>query len=164
MLFPLANFFEVSVDELMGYDTVRTETEIEQILAEYRNLHMLSKYSECEELLLLAKKQYPNDYHIMNKYMWHFAGGSANNDPELLRKHYNEFMKICDCILNGCKDERIRLDAILGFQFEHQVSCTCSSFLCSLSGTSFSQTKFYYIFFPTLNSTVEFTLGLHSRK
>lgn len=112
MLFPLASIFEVTVDELMGYDTAHTNMEIERILSEYQEHHMLGHFAECEEMICRARKQYPNDYRIMNKYMWHFAGGSADNDLELLREHHDEFIKICDCILNGCVKEQLRLEAM----------------------------------------------------
>jgi hypothetical protein len=44
--------------------------------------------------------------------MWDIAGGAADNDPAVLAEHRDEFMKICDCILNGCTDEQIRLQTL----------------------------------------------------
>lgn len=112
MILPLAHFFKVSVDELMGYDAACIEAEIKKIISEYRQLQASGKFCEATVLISNARKQYPNDYKIMNCYMWDIAGGYADNNPEVLKENTTEFMQICDCIINGCTDEKIRLDAL----------------------------------------------------
>lgn len=112
MIFPLAHLFEVSVDELMGYDAARTEVEIEGIISDYQQLQFNGRFKKATEILCKARKEYPNDYRIMHIYMWDLAGGSADNDPAVLTKHYDEFMQICDCILGGCTNEQIRLETL----------------------------------------------------
>ena len=111
-IIPLARIFDVSVDEIMGYDSSKNEAEIERILFEYRQLGFKGKYSEASELIKSARKSYPNDHRIMDTYMWDIAGGSADNDPAVLKAHYEEFMQICDILLSSCTDEDIRLAAI----------------------------------------------------
>lgn len=44
--------------------------------------------------------------------MWDRAGGKAGNCAETLTEHREEFVGICDCILNGCRDENLRIDAL----------------------------------------------------
>lgn len=112
MIFPLAHLFEVSVDELMGYDAARTEAEIEEILSEHWQLQVGGKFHEANKYITNARKQYPNDYRIMSRYMWDIAGGSADNNPVVLQKHNEEFMRMCDCILSGCTDESLRLETM----------------------------------------------------
>lgn len=112
MLFPLAEIFGVTVDELLGYDEAKAGADVDRILAEYKKLHVEGKYAEIEKLITEARKKYPNNYCIMNRYMWIKAGGNAGNNAETLLKNKEELSGICDCILSGCTQDNIRADAI----------------------------------------------------
>lgn len=112
MLFPLANVFGVSLDRLMGYDEAKTKEEIEKILDSYRAHHMNGEFAKAREILEEARKAYPGDYAIMHAYMWEKAGGKSGNDPAVLLKNQELLTHLCDCILNGCTDEKMRLDAL----------------------------------------------------
>lgn len=48
----------------------------------------------------------------MDLYMWFVAGGSADNDPTVLNFHHDEFMQICDTLLENCSEEGLRLNTI----------------------------------------------------
>lgn len=110
MLFPLAHFFGVSLDELMGYDREKIEADIEALLAEYVRLSRTDAL-KARELITGAMKKYPDDFRVMNEYMWEIAGNYADNDPAVLREHSEEFERICARIIDGCGDEALRLDA-----------------------------------------------------
>ncbi len=112
MLFPLAEIFGVSVDELLGYDEAKAQADVDKILAEYQQLYVDGRFSEGEALIVNARRKYPHDYRIMNAYMWDKAGGSAGNDAEILLKNKDELTQICDCILEGCTRDDIRTVAI----------------------------------------------------
>ena len=111
LIFPLANYFEVSVDELMGYYSARMEQEIRELIKQRNDLFNAGKMKEAIELMTQARKEYPNDYRIMHCYMWDVAGSYADNAPEVLLAHREEFLEICDKIISGCGENRIRLDA-----------------------------------------------------
>lgn len=112
MIFPLAHVFNVSIDDLMGYNAARTEPEIKKIIVDHWQFQVNGKYKEATEHIIKARKIYPNDYRIMSRYMWDIAGGKADNNPEILKAHHDEFMQICDCLLNGCTDESTRHEAM----------------------------------------------------
>lgn len=112
MLFPLAEIFGVTVDELLGYDEAKAKADIDKILARYQQLYVEGRFDEGRELIAGARKKYPHDYRIMNKYMWDRAGGSAGNDAETLLTHGEELSQICDCILEGCTRDDLRAEAI----------------------------------------------------
>ena len=112
MLFPLAEIFGVSVDELLGYDEAKTKADIDKILDEYQRLKVEGKFYESEALIVNARKKYPHDYRIMNMYMWYKAGGNAGNDAETLLNNKEELTQICDCILEGCIQDDLRVEAI----------------------------------------------------
>ncbi len=107
LLSPLAYYFGVTIDELMGYDENKINKEIDDLLEKYLN----SEYNEALKLISEAYEKYPNDYRIMHHYMWDMAGDYADNDPKVLLSRKDEFLAICDKILDGCADEAIRLDA-----------------------------------------------------
>ena len=64
LLQPLAFYFGVSLDSLMGYDKEKIEEEIERVHAEYRRL-MREDWREAPRFMKKAYRDYPNDYRIM---------------------------------------------------------------------------------------------------
>lgn len=44
--------------------------------------------------------------------MWHIAGDYADNDRQVLISCKEEFLDICKKILDGCRDNHIRLSAL----------------------------------------------------
>lgn len=110
LLFPLAHFFQVTVDELMGFDEDLLEREIDAVLQKYGVLCQ-DNASKARAFITQAYGQYPNDDRIMHRYMWDIAGGLADNQPEDLLAHKEEFLSICDKILKNSEREELRLDA-----------------------------------------------------
>lgn len=112
MLFPLAQIFGVTVDELLGYDEAKAKADVDKILAEYQQLYVEGRFTEGRELIAFARKKYPHDFHIMNQYMWDKLGGRTGNDADILLKNKEELSQICDCILEGCTQDDLRAEAI----------------------------------------------------
>ena len=108
----LANYFGVSIDELMGYDAARIEDEINKFFEERSKLFRAGKVAEYKQLSEKAYKEYPNDYRIMNYYMWDKVGDYADNDLSVILANKEELLSICQRILDGCSDVNLRLDAI----------------------------------------------------
>lgn len=110
LLQPLAYYFGVSIDELMGYSAHKVEQTIDDLLERYRSL-CRSDFTAARELIVKARADYPNDYRIMHCYMWNLGGDYADNDPAVLLEHRDEFLDICRKIDEGCNDHKICLDA-----------------------------------------------------
>jgi len=108
LLQPLAYFFGVTLDELMGYDQERVQADIDEVIALYRK-HWNSE--KGREIIVKAYKDYPNDFWIMYYYMWNVAGDLADNDPAVLIERKDELCDICEKILEGCTEEELRLGA-----------------------------------------------------
>jgi transcriptional regulator with XRE-family HTH domain len=83
MLFPLAEIFGVTVDELLGYDEAKAKADVDKIIAEYQRLGVEGRFAERTKLIVGARKKYPHDYRIMTKYMWDKAGGEAGRSQIL---------------------------------------------------------------------------------
>jgi len=108
LLQPLAYFFEVTLDELMGYNQEKIQAEINEVITFYRK-HWNEE--EGREIIIKAYRDYPNDYWIMHYYMWNIGGDMADNEPAVLLTHKDEFLIICEKILEGCTEENLRLGA-----------------------------------------------------
>ena len=112
MLFPLAEIFGVSVDELLGYDEAKAKADVDKHLTDYRVLRVDGRFSQASELIKTARRKYPHDYRIMNAYMWDIVGGTAGNCSENLLKNQEELLQICNCILESCTEDNLRAEAI----------------------------------------------------
>ena len=110
LLQPLAYFFGVTLDELMGYDQEKIQAEIDEVIALYRK-YWVNHQAKAREIIVKAYRDYPNDYWIMHYYMWNIAGDYSDNDPAVLIAHKDEFLAICEKILQGCTEEGLRLGA-----------------------------------------------------
>ena len=110
LLQPLAYFFGVTLDELMGYDQKKIQAEIDDVIELYKK-HRGYDYNKAREIIVNAYRNYPNDYRIMYLYMWNIGGDMADNDPAVLIAHKNEFLEICEKILESCTEEPLRLGA-----------------------------------------------------
>lgn len=110
LLQPLAYYFGVTLDDLMGYNHEKVKTEIEQVIASYRK-NWITDPEEARKIIVKAYREYPNDYWVMHYYMWNIGGEMSDNDPSVLLKNKEEFSKICERILEGCTEETIRLNA-----------------------------------------------------
>ena len=125
-MFPLlANFFNVTTDELLGVDLAKKQAKIDEIIEEYNNLSNLGKEKERFDFICQAYREYPNDYRILEKYTWalyydpyfweEYWKKEENGElPENYEKvpHKEELLIICKRILNECLDEQIRYQAI----------------------------------------------------
>ncbi len=110
LLQPLAFYFGVTLDELMGYDKEKIQEEIDKVIAEYRSCWTKDQ-ERARALIVDAYREFPNDCRIMHYYMWNVAGDLADNDPAVLLAYKEEFRMICEKILDSCTDETIRLNA-----------------------------------------------------
>lgn len=108
LLQPLAYYFGVTLDELMGYDQEKIAADIDEVLAQYQ-AHIHDE--EGRAIITKAYRDYPNDYRVMHHYMWNIIGGLADNDPAVLLSRKDELLSICDKILEGCTDDSLRLGA-----------------------------------------------------
>ena len=108
LLQPLAYFFGVTLDELMGYNREKVKAEIDDVIALYRQ-HWNDE--KGREIIIKAHRDYPDDFWIMHAYMWNLGGDMADNNPHVLLSHKEEFLAICKKLLDGCTDEHLRLGA-----------------------------------------------------
>jgi len=111
MIMPLASYFNVSLDELLGFDIEQAKVVLEKRLDEYHVLHRAFRSDESTSAINALRRDYPNDFSVMMAYMTHFGGGRADENTPLLLEYADEFITLCERILNECTVMKIRLNA-----------------------------------------------------
>ncbi|MBQ7715661.1 MAG: helix-turn-helix transcriptional regulator [Clostridia bacterium] len=109
LIFPLAYYFGVSVDELMGYNEGKVEEDIRRTLEEYQSLLFSGDDEAAKRIIEKAYRDYPDNYEIMARYMWKLGIEDAEPDLETALAHKEELTRISDKIIGGCTDGLIRL-------------------------------------------------------
>lgn len=112
MLIPLANFFDVTVDELLGREPDK-EKDISSYYERAKTLSNEGKVWEEVSLWREAVQKYPNDYNCLRMLAYalnatYYCGG----DDEEVQKNAQEAINICERILRDCTDSNIRHSAI----------------------------------------------------
>ena len=127
LVIPIANYFGVSTDELLGVDNAKNEQKIRDYLDEYDRLSNTGKEKEKCALIRKAYKEFPNDFRIIDKHMVMLAYDpyiEAHN-PKIcagIVAHIDELTRLCDRVLDECNIDNVRYWAlsILSDIYEHQ--------------------------------------------
>lgn len=105
----LADFFSVSTDELIGYRLSQREQQLAETKTE---MDRLAEVGTTEEQIAYARKAFtlfPNDYEIRSNLAvcLYFSWEEEHNEAL-----FNEIEELLKSVIDGCKDEDIRYDAI----------------------------------------------------
>ena len=107
-LIPLANYFDVTVDELLGTDAAKNEAKIQEYLNEYDRLSNIGHEYEKFGLIAKAYQEFPHDWRIINKYIAKLMYG----DRDGIKNNAEEIKRLCHDILERCNIESIRHESI----------------------------------------------------
>ena len=116
LVMPIAGYFGVSTDELLGVDDLRNEQKIRKYLDEYDKLSTLGKLKEKCVLIRKAHKEFPNDFRIMDKHMYMLFYDpfiEDHNGFPGIPAHIDELLILCERVLDGCRNENTRLWALV---------------------------------------------------
>lgn len=109
MLPVIANYFEVTVDALLGNDIISKEERIEQYRKEYWKLNKHSTMDEAVDIAKKAYTEYPFEWGIIEIYILSLTRGfSRFPDEETLI----ELRRLCDFVMEKCPDSVVRNRAI----------------------------------------------------
>lgn len=112
MIIPLASYFGVTTDELLGFDAAKSEVKIQKYLSDYNDLVVSANCNKAGELITKAHNEFPNDFRIIHLYMLHIIGGYADNDAKTILERADELTSLCSRVLDECTVDSIRNDAI----------------------------------------------------
>ena len=108
----IANYFGVTIDELMGNSRIRAEERIAEYLEEYERLTMLCTEESQREKNALTKTAYaefPYDWRVIDMYRNSLVCG---RDAEDFGDTKPTIRFLCEKILSGCTDDYFRQCAV----------------------------------------------------
>lgn len=116
MLPIIADYFNISIDDLLGFDKAKNEKKIREYLELYNNLRLKDRKTVFD-IFKKAVKEFPNDYRILVRYMELFREEKEHITVEQWKnKDFSEYEKIADEITaiyekiqNNCTDDSIRI-------------------------------------------------------
>lgn len=112
LVIPLASYFGVSTDEILGLDAAKNEEKIKSYLDQYYRLGALGKVHEKFELAIKAYNEFPNDWRIVEEYMWQLFYDPNCTDPLGYQVHKEELYRLCDRVLDECTLDQARYAAL----------------------------------------------------
>lgn len=98
----IADFFGVTIDEMLGINRAKKEQELEKYIEEYDNyLNDAEKQNVLIEKLI---KEYPSDFRVKLRYM-------VSLFRERDKETFNKVNQIYDNIMSFCTNDAIRISA-----------------------------------------------------
>lgn len=70
MLLPLASYFNISSDELLGLNAAKAKEKIKAVFEERDRLSARGKEREAFDLIANAHREFPDDWLLTEDYMW----------------------------------------------------------------------------------------------
>jgi len=105
----IANFFNVSLDELVGMDEIKDAQRLEGTYAKLKENASVGKIEENIAILREEVKRYPNNYELLSKLSNQLTYANVSDDIE--KKNNYEALQINRRILKFCTDSNIRAEA-----------------------------------------------------
>ena len=102
----IANFFNVTLDDLLGMDKIKDESDVQAILDEYKSNTSKGLIAENIKLLRTAIKRYPNNFDLQQKLAHELSWEQTTKEQE--QKNKEEALTICKRILEKCPDPHIQ--------------------------------------------------------
>ncbi len=106
----IASVLGISIDELFGYKLFEREQELADIKIEMKRLNEVGTHQENLAFARAAFAKFPNDAEIKIYLADCLSDEWNNTDEDAL---YQEVETLCLSIIDGCRDEDIRYEAIL---------------------------------------------------
>lgn len=124
MLPTIANYFDVSLDDLMGMDNIRDESAVEEIFKEYKINFSKGHVDKNIELLGSALKRYPKNEQLLFCYAGALASCIQKDGRELteeeIRQNTLEAIKVDERLLESCTDLSLKISTIKELSFHYK--------------------------------------------
>ena len=106
LLIPLAEYFGVSLDLLMGRDGEENERKILSIKARMEHYRHMGDHESKNKLVREAYAEFPFDFRVITWYV------ASLFDTENIQANRDEIQKLCKYMLNECTEDAYRYEAI----------------------------------------------------
>lgn len=112
MLLPLASYFNVSTDELLGLNAAKALEKIKTVFEDRDRLSTLGKEREAFDLIANAYREFPNDWLLIEDYMWKLVYDPYLDDRRGDIAHKDELYDLCERVLDECPVDQARYSAL----------------------------------------------------
>lgn len=106
----IADFFNISLDELIGVDQKRKENKINEYIERAKKEQYAGNFKEAVSVYREAISQFPSSYKLQASLAC--AIGCIDNGEKIPLESANESINICRRILEDCMDDSIRYWAL----------------------------------------------------
>ena len=107
----IANYFDVTLDELIGMEKIKDDSDLLDIMEKYSDLAKKGLVAEKIDLLREALKRYPNNYELMSRLVQELSWEQADDEKHI--QNLREALSISERILNKCTDSDIRNGSVI---------------------------------------------------
>lgn len=104
----IANYFGITVDELMGMSRIKDTSEADNILKTVNENASKGHIEENIALLEEAVKRFPNDYRLLSEYAHYLTFVDWDREGEAFRRNSLKAVEVAERILAECTDSKIR--------------------------------------------------------
>lgn len=120
----IADFFDLSVDQLLGINKVQEQQRVQTYLDRFQQAISRGQIDDCIAIAREGVAEYPNNYALLNKLMYALfvSGDETGNIPqwkENMEKYDQEITALGQRIMRYCPDQDIRLEATARLAFNH---------------------------------------------
>ena len=124
MLPVIADFFKITVDELMGVDEILVRQKVDKYLCGFKSAISRGDIYECIRIAREGTHEFPNNYALLNKLMYalFLSGDDDSGLPEWKsnrQKYDAEITELGERIMKYCPDQDTRLEATIRLAFNH---------------------------------------------
>lgn len=116
LIIPIANFFNITIDELFDRDAEKRKIEIDEFLNKASYLAQRGLVREQIQLWERAVSKYPNNYLCLTQYADALFSAKFSddfdNDEKIADEYTAKSLKICEQILEDCTENEYRSSAI----------------------------------------------------
>ena len=105
----IADYFGVSVDDLLCVDQSRKDAKIKAYIKQAHDLQWQGIFDEPVDILRRALREFPSSFLLQAELAC--AIGCIDNGVKISRELCDEAIALCERILDGCTDDLLRLRA-----------------------------------------------------
>lgn len=105
----IADFFGITVDELLCVDQTKKESKIKEYINEANNVQLQGDFDSAIRIYRRALREYPSSFQLQVELAC--AIGAIDNGVKISKELCEEVIDICTRILEDCTNDNIRLRA-----------------------------------------------------
>jgi len=105
----IANYFDVTIDELVGMDEIKNTARLDEVFKKLKENASVGKISENINILRQEIKCFPHNYQLLLELAHSLTYDGVTDEAK--KNNTMESMQICRRILEFCTDSNIRITA-----------------------------------------------------